>query len=213
MRRIIATLVLLVPTLAYAQSGVELTPSFGFRWGGKLYAEDSSLLTHDVEVQSSDTWGLNLNFPVNEHFQIELLASKQSTQFGNENGLFEQSSDHVDVDISYAHIGMLWQWPVNDWAPYIATSIGVGHIDPNLRGATAEDRFSASFAWGFKLRLADHVGLRIEQRGYWTDLSSWNSHNNHNDHHHDNNHDCYYDDCNTHDLLQAAVTAGIVIRF
>jgi Outer membrane protein beta-barrel domain len=211
MRKVIAILILLAPALAFAQSdGVELTPNYGFRWGGKLYAQDSSLITHDVDIKSSDTYGLNLDFPVTEHIQIELMATKQSTTFGNDSGLFTPSAGDVNIDITYSHVGMLWQFPVRDWAPYVVYSIGVGHINPSLAGATSENRFSASVGGGFKLRLAEHLGLRIEGRGYWTDLSGWNDRNNNNNDHH-----CRHDDnnCNNHDLVQAAVTAGLIIRF
>ena len=213
MRKVIAILFLLAPALAYAQSdGVELTPSYGFRWGGKLYAQDSSLITHDVDIKSSDTYGLSVDVPVTDHLQIELMATRQSTTFGNDGGLFTPSAGDVDIDITYSHVGMLWQFPQRDWAPYVVYSIGVGHINPNLAGATSENRFSASVGGGFKLRLAEHLGLRIEGRGYWTDLSNWNNRDDNNDHNcHHNDHNDH--NCNNHDLVQAAVTAGLVIRF
>lgn len=210
MRKALVIILLLAPTIALAQSDrIELTPSFGFRWGGKILAEDSSLLTHDVKLRSSETYGLNLGMPLGEHAQIELFVQHQSTELAEDSGLFAPGSGAVDVDVTYSHIGFLWQWPLDhaDIAPFVATSLGVGHVSPNLTGARAEDRFSGSLGWGFKFRLRDNVGLRIEQRGFFTDLSG-----NNGDDHHDRHCDDW-DECDSHALFQTSVTAGLVIRF
>jgi hypothetical protein len=199
-------LALLLPALMLAQdTGIEVTPTFGFRWGGEINAASTDLFDEDVKVDESMAYGLLVDFPVTRGLQIELLAERQSTNFGS-GELFDPDELNLDVDITYYHIGVLYQWRSNQIYPYVAGGVGIAEISPDQSGVSTEDRFSGSLGGGFKVPLSDHVGFRFEGRGFWTDTGGWDCEWN-DDHHHHGDWDCQTD------LLQGEVKVGLVLSF
>ena len=183
----------------------ELTPFGGYRYGGTLWADRSSLFTNDVDIASDGNIGINLGIPIGDTpMKLELMANRQSTHFTGGSGLFDPDVRLADVDITYYHAGL--QVPFGDprsISPFVLISAGVANIDPDIRGASAENRFSMSAGVGLKVPLNRNVGLRVEARGYFTSLGS----------DYDNCDRCYYDDYYNHDLYQGETNVGLVISF
>jgi opacity protein-like surface antigen len=209
MRKALIILLLLVPAVALAQRPViEITPFAGYRWGGSIDREDLSISTKDVDLEPSYNYGLALDFPVSEHFGMQLLFDRQRADTDEEE-LFSQDRKGFDLTTSYYHLGFLWQWTSYEFRPYVVTSLGITHLNPSVPGAKSEQRGSASLGAGFKLDLSEHVAFRLEGRAFWTntdDDSSWR------DCEDDHDDDCWDWEAN-HDLVQNQVTAGIVIKF
>jgi hypothetical protein len=219
-----ATLILL-PALAGAQSGFELTPSIGYRWGGEISAGATDLFAVDMKVAEGTAWGLSLDLPLNHFLQLELMADHQSTELG-EGGLFAPSDPSIDVDIDYYHVGLLWYWHAGRTRPFVVTSLGITNIDPDLEGIRSDDRFSASLGAGVKVDINRHLAIRFELRGVWTDTSDdhwwdddWSSDGD--DHWWDDSdwsHDCdSHHDCGSwngwQDLVQGEAKVGLVLSF
>ncbi len=208
MRKLTFVLLLLVPTVALAQQGFEITPFYGYTWGGSIEAEDNALFAYDVEVDDSEAYGITFDFPVSRGLKVELLASRQSTQLIEDEEMFGPDFALVDVDVSYYHVGVLYQWDTNSRIePYVAGGLGVGMLEVDYPGVSDEDDFSASFAGGFKLYFSPHVGLRFDLRGYWTNTDreeddwDWD----------DCDDDCWYGDWD--DLTQTQASVGLIVAF
>lgn len=180
MRRAVFLFLFLLPAAGFAQHGrldagrFEITPFAGYRLQGDFDASSSNDAFGDlnVEVEEGGLFGVLLDIPLNRNWSIELLANRQETAFIIDEGLFERETELGDVTLTYAHAGLLFQWGYGQVNPFITGSIGLARIDPEFDELDADDRFSTSFGGGVKIFLADNVGLRLEARGFWTDLDT-----------------------------------------
>lgn len=193
---------------AHAQQGLyrfELTPTASYTWGGSLDASDSEFFAADLEVEDSAAYGVTLDIPLSSSFQLELLASRQSSELGLDGGLFYGSDGFADIDVSYYHVGVLWQWGDRRVSPFFTMSAGVTNLNPDLPGASSEDRFSLSLGGGVKVFFSENVGLRLEGRGFFTDLGGsdeWND-----------DYNCWNDDCYGNEFSQGQASVGLILAW
>jgi hypothetical protein len=161
-------------TLAAQSQHIEITPQMGYRLEGDAQFADSRLgipeRVHEGEVDEGDVQGLTVSFPVNRRFQIELLGRRQETELRGDSGLFGVPNRLAGLEITHVHAGIAAQWGDGQVQPFAAFSLGVAQLDIDLPGADTEDRFSASMGGGVKIYFTDHIGLRLEGRGFWTGL-------------------------------------------
>jgi hypothetical protein len=204
----LAWLLVFVPAAASAQNRFEITPTASYNFGGTIDAEETDLFDFDLEAADSAAFGITFDIPVSPWAQIELLASRQSTELEFDEGLFGGSTGVADFDVSYYHVGGLFSWGSGQIHPFIVASLGVTELSPDVPGASSETRFSASLGGGVKIFFSDHVGLRLEGRGFWTALDDY-----------DND---YYDyccddfDCGCDygsEFTQGQASAGVIFSF
>lgn len=189
---------------APAWNMVELTPFGGYRYGGTLWADRTGLFPFDADVAGNGNIGINLGIPIGRTpMKVELMVNRQRTHLSGGHGLFEPEVRLADFDVTYYHAGL--QVPFGNpssVSPFVVVSAGVANLRPDLRGVTAENRFSASGGIGLKVPLNRNVGLRLEARGYYTSLGA-------------DDDDCFrcYDDYYNRDLYQGETNLGLVISF
>ena len=191
---------------AYTRGRFELTPTFSYNFGGTLSAEDSHLSDFDLEADDSEAYGVTFGIPLSPWAQIELLASRQQTQLVYDQGLFGGSRGIADFDVTYYHVGGLFQWGNGQIHPFLVASLGVANLNPDVPGARAENKFSGSLGGGVKIFFTDNIGLRLEGRGFWTLLDG-----NSDDYYWDDGCYCDYGYSNTFDQGQAS--AGLIIAW
>lgn len=174
MRRLVVLLVLLCPAAAVAQTPrFEITPTLGYRLNGEVEADERFLdVDPNLEVEESPTYGVTLDFPLNENVQIELLVNQQESHFVLDGGFLEPSVELGDVSLTTGHVGFLFQWGLGQVNPYFVLSGGLTRLDPDFPEIEAETRLSGSLGGGVKLFFNRNVGLRLEGRGYWIDLDA-----------------------------------------
>ncbi len=165
----------LLPAVATAQPRrFELTPFAGYRLSGEV--DNSARLGFgrgsDVEIDEGSLFGATLDIPLTSGFQLELLASRQSTSFTVDDGLLSPSRNLGDVDLSLFHAGFLYQWGSGQVVPFAVASLGLARLDPDFVELDAENYLSGSFGGGVKLFFSDNVGVRLEGRGTWIDLET-----------------------------------------
>ncbi len=166
---------LLLPAAALAQPGrFELTPMAGYRLEGDFDARSSDAFDPDlnVKVDESAAFGLILDIPLAPNWQLEILANRQQSTFVEDGGLLSPATTLGDVDLTVLQAGFLFQWGEGQISPFVTAAAGLTRIDPQFNDLESDDRFSASLGGGVKLFLADNLGLRLEARGYWTDLDT-----------------------------------------
>src|ERR1051325_541679 len=185
---------MLTATPAAAQPRrLELSPFAGYRWDAHVDSE-SGFFGSAIEVQDSSVFGVRLGFPVTDTFQLELLASRQSTEVVREDVFFDEP-DTSDVDIDSLHLGFLFQRGDGQVLPYGIFSFGACRIDPPLHGSGSDARFAASGGGGVKVFLNQHFGLRLEGRAYWVDTDKSD------------------ETVSVNDLILKEATAGVIFAF
>lgn len=206
MRRMTLFLALLLafPVASFAQTdSIDLTVFAGYRSGGDFIADPDLFdrFVDEFEVDDADVYGLALGIPISRSFAVELLYSRQETELSFDDGFFVDPVFLSDIEVSYFHAGMRWQWAPGQVQPYVAAGLGVARLSPDDALLDTEHRFSGSLGAGVRIMPTDHVGLRLEARGYFTDLSDYDDRR------------CCRDDYDNGDLYQVEATAGIVFAF
>lgn len=145
-------------------AGLEVTPVFGYTFGGGF---ENSVTGEDLNFAEAQSYGLILDLPdrATEGGSYELLYLRQPTRLKGDSSLFSPAS-RFDVDIDYLHIGGTYDLAGERVNPYVAAGIGLTRMTPE-RG-DAETRFSFSIGGGVKIPLTQHIGLRFEGRGFGT---------------------------------------------
>lgn len=198
-----AIAMLLVASVGYAQR-VELTPSIGYRWGGTIEYDETELFSTDVQIGDSASYGLTLGLPVGRSLLVEVSANRQASEFQSDSGLFDDEFTLADVDVTYYQLGLTWQLDQRYYRPYFGVSLGGATIDPDIEGASSENRFAGTLGGGVKFELADHLDFKLDARGYWIALDSGDGN--------DCDYRCYdYDEGDV--LTQGEVSAGLVFSF
>jgi opacity protein-like surface antigen len=207
----LALLLALAPLAASAQPGpryrFELTPTVAYNFGGTLQGSSDSIFDSDLEVQDSGAYGINLDIPLGSAIQLELLANRQASELRFDRGLFGGTQGIADIDVTYYHVGILWQFGDHRVSPYVVASLGVANLNPDIPGASSENRFSGSLGGGVKVFFSDNVGLRFEGRGFFTDLGD-NGNNGYG-----YRCDYYYDSCYGNDFTQGQASVGLILAW
>ena len=174
-RAFFAFALLLVPAATFAQPGrFELTPVAGYRLDGDFDARSSDAFDPNlnVKVDASAIYGVLFDIPLSRNWQVEILANRQQSKFVVDHGLLTSSTTLGDVDLTIVQAGFLLQWGEGQVSPFVTAAAGLTRIEPKFNELASDDRFSASLGGGVKIFFSDNVGLRLEARGYWTDLGS-----------------------------------------
>ena len=211
---------LLAPAAVFAQDAgytssaqtrgrFELTPTVSYNFGGTITGEHDEFFEFDLEADDSEAFGVTFGIPLSPWAQIEILASRQSTVLEYGEGLFGGTIGVADFDVSYYHVGGLFQWGNGQIHPFFVASLGVANLNPDVAGASAENKFSGSIGGGVKIFFSDNVGVRFEGRGFWTLLDDGD------DYYYDDCHHCgdYYDYGYTNSFDQAQFSAGLILAW
>ena len=168
MKRYLLAVLLFLPALTSAQeSGVEITPFAGYRFGGTFESTDTSV---NYEMEDSSSFGLILNLRHKSNTQWEIFYSQQSSEV-----MFSEVSDVdqiVDVDIHVLQLGGTYVGDGDKMRPYVAMTLGGTHIRTDSAESADDTFFSGSMGLGMKLMPRSRVGIRVEARAYATFLSS-----------------------------------------
>ncbi len=168
MTRYLIAMLIFVPALTSAQeSGVEITPFAGYRFGGTFETADTSI---DYEMEDSSSFGLILNFRHKSNTQWEIFYSQQRSE-----ATFSEISaidQVVDVDIHVLQLGGTYVGEGDKMRPYVAMTLGGTHIRTDSVDSADDTFFSGSIGIGMKLMPSSRIGIRVEARAYGTLLSS-----------------------------------------
>jgi hypothetical protein len=202
MRRFIilglSLLALSTPVLAEDVRVFEVTPYGGYRWGGEIDASSTPVFNVNGDIDSAGSYGIRFDFFVWKNLQIELLASRQSTDLVDDQGLFGADTLLSEIDVSYYHAGVIWQWENSRIKPYVGGTFGVARLEIDTP-RSSDERFSGSIGGGAKMYFNDHVGVRFDGRFFWTSLDGRGN-------------DCCSNEF-TDAMLQGEVSVGLILGF
>jgi hypothetical protein len=153
-------LLLTSTTLLRAQR-LEITPFYGYRFGGEVEDPYSG---EKLAFDAAPAYGLFLDAgPKNSEVRVELLWSRQDSSFNI-------SGDRVDLTIDQIQIGGVTEFSQNRLREYVSVLAGATHYSTADSGS--DTQFSLSFGVGAKYLLLRHVALRADLRGYCTVVDS-----------------------------------------
>jgi len=187
----------------------EFTPTVSYLFGGTLAAHENALVDADLKVEPNPGYGFTFDIPVSSSFQIELLAQRQPTELTFAHGLFGASGGIADLDLSYYHVGLLWQGRDPRVSPFFVVSAGVTNLNPDVPGASSDNRFSVSIGGGVKVFLSDSVGLRFEGRGFVSDIDAESGGSRDRCY----SYDYYYDNCYRDQFSQGQASVGLIFAW
>ena len=188
------TTLLLLPSAAVAGE-FEITPFIGYQFGGDVETFFQGEY-HDVNVSSSENWGVMFNLGLSEMTQIEFLYSTQDTSANA-----RRFDDSLGLTVDYFQVSMLWDFnPYAEIRPYLVFGIGGTWLRPD--GFSSLSRFSGNIGGGAKIFFSDNIGLRLEGRFYGTYINSTTSYC-----------DPFWCYGYNNSLYQFDVSAGLIIRF
>src|SRR5262249_13702161 len=173
MRKLLFAILLLAPGAAFAQgAGFEITPTAGYRFTGSVTAYDNSGFSEgrDLKVDSGAMYGVSFDIPIGYRWQLELLANHQSTAFRLDRGVFNPSTDLGDVDLDYYQVGLIYNWGRGQVNPFFGGSLGFSNIKPKFSSLPSDNHFAGTLTGGIKVFFNRNVGLRLEARGYWSNI-------------------------------------------
>lgn len=171
----LAAALLLLPAVARADGDYrfELTPFAAYHFGGELNAEPAGPYDFDVELDEGIAYGLAFDIPLSSNLQLELYASQHDADLFFDGGVFGPDLELSELEVTYAHLGLLVQFGRPAVSPYFVGSAGFTNLDAEGPGAGSDTKFSASLGGGVKGFFTDHFGLRFEGRYFWTQLDNW----------------------------------------
>jgi len=177
MKRIaLACCLVALPAAAWADGDYrfELTPHASYHFGGTLDPDDAGPISSDLEVDDGIAWGVAFDIPLSSNLQLELLLNEQDADLFFDGGIFGPDIKLSGIKILYAHIGLLAQFGRPEVTPYFVVSAGMTNLNAEGGGASGSDtHFSVSFGGGVKAFFTDHIGLRFEGRGFWTQIDDY----------------------------------------
>jgi hypothetical protein len=131
----------------------EIAALVGYRGGGDF---DALTGTDNPNIEPEVSYGVSVGWYSDPATKYELLYDVQSTQI--------EDSD-VDLDVEHLHLGGSLPFPATEnLEGYISGGLGATRFNPST-GAD-ETRFSVSLALGVDVPIGEHVGFRLEARGY-----------------------------------------------
>jgi Outer membrane protein beta-barrel domain len=165
---------LALPSATAAQTaGFEIIPYGGYRTNGVVTSSDrhGDTFSTDLQLAESSVYGVAVDIPLSGGLKLELTVNRQDSALEIDPGLTEPNLRLGDLSVTYAHVGLIWQWRLGQVQPYVGISGGLARLDPQAPGLDAEDRLSASLGGGVKIFFSDRFGARFEARGYAIDLN------------------------------------------
>lgn len=145
----------------------EITPFTAYRVGGTF---DDAGGQGSFELRESNAWGLIVNGDVDSDSEWEVLYARQSTDIDTSGIAVPQAP--LDIDVDVLHFGGTYLFDGARIRPFVALTVGATRFEPRLPGFDARTYASMSLGVGWKFRVAERFGLRLEARGFGTLIDS-----------------------------------------
>ncbi|MCF6211436.1 MAG: outer membrane beta-barrel protein [Gammaproteobacteria bacterium] len=195
-------LVLCAPVLA-AQERFTITPFTGWVFGGTANTRDGRL-----RIKETANYGVNVDIPYrgSHTTNMRFSFSTYDTTVEEKMDLSGVSSDLFDMRVDHYQLGGTKVINEGRIQTYGMGTLGVTHFSPRDSSYSSETRFSMHFGLGMDVMLSKHLGLNLQGRlllpfNYYSGSLF-----------------CGSSGCNlavsgTSSLMQADITAGLVMRF
>ncbi len=148
----------------------EMTPTIGYRIGGRFDVQSNATDVPDTSVDVGDgaTYGLDLGLYRDAQGFYELLYSHQGASLDAKT----PDLDGLDVDIEYYQFGGTAFFPeaAEKVLPYLSFTLGATRF--SAAGYDSETKFSGTLGAGVRVPLGAHLAAVLGLRGYLTLIDS-----------------------------------------
>jgi hypothetical protein len=143
----------------YAQS-IQITPSYGYRFGGRVDVFVGNEFGY-VKFNDSQSYGIDMAIDVKPGFAVNLSWFGQYTpmDFFNYGDISVESLG--DIHINYFTIGGLYKKNHNGITPFGGLGLGVGVFSPERREYDTSTRMAMNLQAGAIFDMSHRVGLKI----------------------------------------------------
>ena len=156
-------LLIAVPVSAQTTpQAIEISPFAGYLFGGSL----THSISPDTHLSVADRldYGLRLGFNATPHLEPEIQWTRTETNITG-------TGAPVSLDIDYLLAGLSFNFCAGNIRPYLTLGVGAALLnsDDRIRGPSTT-RFAATAGIGVKAFLTPNIGVRLEGRGYTSEL-------------------------------------------
>ncbi|WP_020529444.1 outer membrane protein [Flexithrix dorotheae] len=144
---------------ASAQKRIELTPTYGYQFGGKAnYVEGS------IKLQDAANYGGILSVEADYGVLAELSYSYMETR-----GNFIPYRGNIDprqfdLNVQYFQLGAVKELMEDDFRPFGLFSLGATYFNPKNNDIEDVWRFSITLGGGIKYFISEKIGIRAQGR-------------------------------------------------
>jgi opacity protein-like surface antigen len=166
---LVFALLMVVPSVALAQTRFEVSPYFAWRHGNDV--NDVSGIS--VDLESGVAYGFMVDVGITDNLYAEFIYSYRQTDGSVfiPSGLPEDGPTgtfDIEGNVDYYQVGVLYQWDLRNNAalkPFVVGTIGATNL-------STETESSTNFSWGggagIKYMFSRNVGFRGEYRLFST---------------------------------------------
>jgi opacity protein-like surface antigen len=156
-------LLIVVPVSAQTTpQAIEISPFAGYLFGGSL----SHSLDPDPHLSVADRldYGLRIGFNVTPHVEPEIQWTRTETDVTG-------TGTPVSLDINYLVAGVSYNFCAGNIRPYVTLGVGAALLKSSARlRESSATNFAATAGVGVKAFLTPNIGVRLEGRGYVSEL-------------------------------------------
>ena len=140
-----ALVALALPGAARAQlreNTVEISPFYGYLWGGQFAHGSNSLFNQTVDVDDHSTFGGRIGYNATENLQLELQWSRTDSHFvSHDSGdLFGSGGERLgDLRIDYWMGYGTFNFGHRRLVPYVTIGAGAARLQPSATAVPAND--------------------------------------------------------------------------
>lgn len=156
--------ILLASALAFFSLGlcaqsVEITPTYGYQFGGKLQG-----VRGDFRIESDPAYGVNLDIG-NDGMPIVITAFWLRQDSRGTYQEFGQREEYLwDVATEYFQLGATKEGGDGTFVPFGTFTLGATNFSPKTDDYSDELKFSATFGGGVKIFPSEKIGIRLHMR-------------------------------------------------
>jgi len=115
---------------------------------------------------------LLLDVPFYEDVSLQFLFSNQPTQLKVSEGFLRTVDDGADIDVQYFHVGLNGEKYYGRKRFFIDLGLGMTRFDSASNTLSDDSEFSMHLGAGLKFDLTPAISLRLDTRGFVTNISS-----------------------------------------
>lgn len=150
---------LLISLSGLTQDAIELTPTYGWHFGGKAYYYEG-----DIKIDDNHSYGVILSLPIDWDVRGELSWSRSDSRAYFRAIRPGYDDAQFDVASNYFLLSGVKSVGSDKFKGFGGASLGAAWLDVKESGVSDVWRFSFSLQAGAKLYLTDLLGLRFQGR-------------------------------------------------
>jgi hypothetical protein len=136
---------------------VEITPTFGYVFGGDLDDVYSNFESGKLNLGDSEEYGISADFMTRDGWGVELLWMRQGTDLDGADDFFH---DKANASMNVFHIGGIYQFRRGTtMQPFVVGTLGGTQLKA---GGLTHNGFSYAGGGGVKFYFGNHFGARLQ---------------------------------------------------